>query len=537
MSDLMYFDCHALVGQRQRKHPLARWTTEHLLEDMDLAEVSGAAVVHGVARTYDARYGNERLPAELAKAPDRLFGVWCMAPIGDPGFYETGDALIRAMEADGVRAVSVVPGNTSLHPQVMGYTLDVLQHHNVLTLLEAGWGGGQPLPFFHELLNRYPHLPVLLTDASWGSQRDVYRLMQLHENLHLEFSSYQANRAIEVYTKEFGADRLLFGTGMTEKCPGSARTAVDYAQICGEDKRKIAGGNLTRLLKGQGPKTTAPVTRADDPILVKAREGKPLSVPVTDAHAHVLHEGGQTCGQRYMYEGDAAGMLEVNHWCGIDRIAMMSWNGPVCSDAVDGNEIVWRAMQRFGDEIIGAVSIDPSHMSQEEITAEIKLRHLDQGFVGMKPYHQTGLFYDHDLYTQWWEFGNTHRLYALIHTMAYTGGLPCVQRLAERYPEVSWLVAHSGMSWGYVVDVAELVKTHRNVYAEITYTAVTNGSIEYFVEQGIEDNVLFGTDAPMRDPRQQLGWVIWANVPVETRLKILHGNFQRILDRGKIASR
>ena len=49
---------------------------------------------------------------------------------------------------------------------------------------------------------------------------------------------------------------------------------------------------------------------------------------VVDAHAHVLHEGGQGAGVNYiMYDGDADGMLEVNGWCGIDRVAMMSWLG------------------------------------------------------------------------------------------------------------------------------------------------------------------------------------------------------------------
>ena len=81
MSDLLYFDCHAVIGQRPMKPRRARWSTEHLLEDMDLAEIAGALVVHGLARSYDTRYGNERLKAELHKAPGRLFGAWCIAPI------------------------------------------------------------------------------------------------------------------------------------------------------------------------------------------------------------------------------------------------------------------------------------------------------------------------------------------------------------------------------------------------------------------------------------------------------------------------
>ena len=68
-----------------------------------------------------------------------------------------------------------------------------------------------------------------------------------------------------------------------------------------------------------------------------------------------------------MLNGDAEGMLEVNHWCGIDQIAMMSWHGPVCTDAEDGNEVVWRAMQRFGNKILGVAVMDPTHMKDSDI--------------------------------------------------------------------------------------------------------------------------------------------------------------------------
>ena len=530
MSDLLYFDCHAVIGQRPMKPRRARWSTEHLLEDMDLAEISGALVVHGVARSYDVRYGNERLKAELEKAPGRLFGVWCIVPIGEPGFYQSGDEMVRAMEGADIRAVRVMPGGFSLAPEVMGETFEVLQHHEVLTLLEVGWSGADIFSFFHDLLSRYPRLPVLMTHHTWSQQRHIHRLMALHDNLHIEFSAYQINRGVEQYVADFGDERLLFGTEMTERSPGAARTFIDYAQIPEASRRKVAGENLRRLLKGQGPGKAA--QREDDPIVTEAREGRPLSVPVIDAHAHVLHEKGQSAGLNYiMYDGDAEGMLEVNHWCGIDRIAMMSWNGPVCTDAQDGNEIVWRAMQRFGDEVIGVAVIDPTHMTREEMDAEIRLRYLEQGFVGMKPYVRMNMNYEDEAFMPWWEFGNEHRLYGLMHVAGHTGGVAGVGRLAERFPEVSWVIPHAGSSWPFAEEVAACIREHPNVYAEITYTAVTNRSVEFLVEATDDAHVIFGSDAPMRDPRQQLGWVLWADLPVESRKKILRENFQRILDR------
>lgn len=533
---MLYFDCNARIGQRPQKHKRTRWSAEQWLEDLDLAEISGSLVSHMVAHSYDPRYGNARLHEELKKAPGRLFPVWSILPLGQPDWYCTGEEMLRAMDHAGVRAVRLVPGNYSLHEQVMGSTFAALQEAQMLTLIDPGWVGGQDyFAVFHDLLQRYPRLPVLLTDAVWPHQRHVHRLMELHENLHLEFSGYQINRGLEVYAAQFGDERLLFGTGGTEKSPGAARTFVDYAQLPEASKRRIAGENLRRLLKGQGPAQEAPARRPEDVCVADARAGRPQSVFVFDAHAHVLHEGGQGAGGNYiMYRGDAEGMLEVNHWCGIDRIAMMSWHGPVCTDAEDGNEIVWRAMQRFGEQVLGLAVIDPTHMSRAEMDVEIHKRHVEQGFVGLKPYVRMNLSYEDEDFTPWWEFGNAHQLYALLHLAPHTGGVPAVGRLATRFPQMSWVIAHSGGSYDFAEEVAACIRQHANVYAELTLTPVCNRIVEYLVSATDDEHVLFGTDAPMRDPRQQLGWVVWADLPLSSKKKILGENFRRITERARL---
>lgn len=110
MADLTYFDCNVLVGPRPMKHRRERWSTEHLLEDMELAEIAGALAVHSVATTYDPVYGNSRLHAEVAKAPDRLFPAWCIAPVGSPGSYISQDT-ITCCATLGARRLSSSPIN------------------------------------------------------------------------------------------------------------------------------------------------------------------------------------------------------------------------------------------------------------------------------------------------------------------------------------------------------------------------------------------------------------------------------------------
>ena len=86
------------------------------------------------------------------------------------------------------------------------------------------------------------------------------------------------------------------------------------------------------------------------------------------------------------------------------------------------------------------------------------------------------------------------------------------------------------IAW-FAEEVAACIADHPNVYAEITLTPVTNRVVEFLVAATDDEHVLFGSDAPMRDPRQQLGWVLWADLPPQSKAKILGGNFQRILDR------
>lgn len=539
MSDLMYFDCHAVIGERPRKHRFTRWSTEQLIEDMDLAEIAGALAVHSVSVTYDVIYGNNRLLPEIAKAPDRLFGVWCAAPLGSPGFFKTGGDMIAAMKCHDVRAVRIVPGGFPMHPEVMGSTLEFLETHQVLTILEvgsvrypSGWGTPDVFSFFHDFLSRYPDLPVLLTGHMWDQQWVIYRLMELHKNLHIEFSNFQINRGIEYYVSSFGDDRLLFGSGMTEKSPGAARAFVDYAQISEASKHKIAGMNLKRLLGGQGPKHPVPTKRPHDYIVASARDGKAVPVPILDAHSHTLHEEGQTAGGRYlMLDGDARGILEVSQWCGIDRVAMMSWNAPFCTDAQDGNEIVWRALQSFPERVVGVAVVDPTHMTDMEMQEEIKTRYVEQGFIGMKPYPHMNVHYEDPMFSPWWEFGNRNRLYALVHVTEETGGVTAIARLADRFQNLSWIIAHAGTDWDFAEEVVACIQQRQNVYAEITFTTVTNRCVEFLVESTDEDHIIFGTDQPMRDPRPQLGWVVWSGLSVQAKEKVLGGNFQRILNR------
>ena len=104
-----------------------------------------------------------------------------------------------------------------------------------------------------------------------------------------------------------------------------------------------------------------------------------------------------------------------------------------------------------------------------------------------------------------------------------------VAQCAERYPGAHFLCAHAGQSWPMAQAVANIAKTHRNIYAEITYTAILYNFCEFFVREVGPEQLIFGTDCVMRDAAPQLGWVAWSRLSVEDKRLALGGNMARIL--------
>ena len=155
---LRFFDCNVTIGPRPSKPSRARWSTEHLLEDMSLYEIDGALCVHALAQTFDVAEGNSRLRAELAKAPGRLFGVWCLSPLGFPGWFDTAAELLSALDSEGIRAVNLPAENTgwSLHDAMMGDTFRALEERRMLTFIDSRWAApsGDLFAFFDDLLVR-----------------------------------------------------------------------------------------------------------------------------------------------------------------------------------------------------------------------------------------------------------------------------------------------------------------------------------------------------------------------------------------------
>ncbi|MBP1995757.1 amidohydrolase family protein [Paenibacillus eucommiae] len=523
---LQFFDCNASVGKIAYKHRLQPWKTEQILSVMDQCGIAGALVYHGMAKAHSPMYGNSVLADELAKSP-RLYGCWGAMPdhLGD---FISPEQLAANMRAEGIHAVKLFPKAHYYDPgqRTIGPLLAELERQRIPLLVDASEISFDQLA---DILTHHPALTLLLQGASWSQERRLFPIMDAYDTLCVEFSALQSNAIIEMMYERYGAERLLFGSGMPFKSPGAARSLIDYAQIPNEAKQLIAGGNLCRLLGVTPPEAELP---EQDAVVLEASRGLPLSIPVYDSHTHLIEEGGGTGSGFPMLQGTIDPMIAMYRKLGIRKMSIAPWVGINGGDSEAGNAVAEQAVLKYPDEVEAYVVIDPNYVA--DVEREARKWHVDKGFKGMKPYYfLSHIPYTDPVYTPWWRLGNERRLYALVDPAgqsdaAYTAQ---IEELAQRYPEVNLFMDHAARTFEIAELYAAVARKYDNVTLQLTYTSVTLGSIEYLVKEVGAHKVLFGTDSPMRDPRPQFGWLAYADLTMEEKEAVFGGNMKRIWDR------
>ncbi len=525
--DLMFFDAFSRIGPRRYKHPGEKWKLEDLIKELNHCSVSGALVASTLSLSYDAMYSNLELSNNLKPYPN-LFAIWNVLP------HHTNECLPPAqlkqkMTEHNVRAVTIHPSSNGWDwsAQSSQELMKYLNDNKIFTITTVSEIGGWKE--LNEFLGRYKSIPLLVSGISWGEQRYAIGLLKDHPNMHISFDRLQINEGLEFLYKRGHINQLIFATDAPTMSVGAHRTYIDYADIPDDAKAKIAGGNLVRLLGGQRPPKVH-TNRSEDILMTSVRNGKPLPVPVIDMHMHMLHEGINGAGGTgyHMENGGPKGIFKMMERIGCVGGGFMSWNGVVSNDSVQGNKLVKEALDVSPKGFWGLATMSPTHYTQEELAVMIPQVYSDKRIIGMKPYHFYGMEYHNPAYDIWWEYGSKNGLYALIHPSR--SDLLEVEKLAAKYPNVRWVIAHAGGSYKMADMAISAMKKYPNVFAELTLTPVPLGVIEYMVAAVGDDRLLYGSDLPMRDPRQQLGWVVFSNLPLESKKRILGENAYKVIE-------
>jgi predicted TIM-barrel fold metal-dependent hydrolase len=524
---MVFFDAYTRFGPKPNQHAAQPWTLEHLIDELDHCSISGALVTSTQCSIYDPMHENRLLSLAL-EDHENLFPLWNVIPHWT-GEFPKPDALLAEMTANGVAAVTICPKTNgwNLMSATSEPLLRALEQSRTLTIVDfaAELTGDALEPF----VEKYRSLPILLHGVHWTKQRLVIPLLFRHPNLHISFDQFQICRGPEWLVERGLEDQLLFASNAIEMSAGAHRFYVDYARIPRTAKEKIAGGNLTRLLKGVGPAVERE-NPGHDEMTREATLGKPLSATVYDMHSHILHEGLNGAGMSYvMFDGGPSGLLRINQEVGVDAVGVMSWNGTVSANADSGNDCTRAALDALPPDYWGLATFDVAHDSADEMRQKIEAMFADSRVVGFKPYLTFGKHCDDPAYDVWWEYGSSRGLYALVHPSR--SDLSEFDSLCSRFPSMTFVAAHCGGSYEAADHAIEKAAKYPNFQIEITLTPVCAGIIDYLVRGSGADRVLYGSDFPMRDPRQQLGWVVYSRLSEEDKRAVLGLNAKRLISR------
>jgi predicted TIM-barrel fold metal-dependent hydrolase len=526
MMSLIYYDAYTRFGPVQRQHGAHPWSFEHLLDELNHCSISAAMVANTAQLYYNLMFENLRLEEKLADY-DWLRPIWNVRPHWTDQIPEPVK-LVQLIKDHDIRAVTLHPKTNGWRPtsKTSRPLLDELQRAGICVMIS--YCEETDADEIEYIADQFPELKLLIHGVYWSQTDQVLPLILHHKQLHVSFDRLQLNYGLEWLVAKGCEDQLVFNSNAPNMSAGAHRFYVDYADLPHETKQKIAAGNLMRLI-GEKQLPAERVNQDEDPIMAQARQGQPLAPLVIDMHAHILDEGLDGPGGSYMMiNGGPKGTFDLAKRMGVDRIGLMSWNGAPGVHAQQGNQCVIDALDSFPDFYWGLGTFDTAHESSKVLREQMQTLYADKRFLGLKPYPQYGIAYDDPRYDVWWQFGSERGLYCLLHPVK--GYIPDeFESICSRYPDLIVLAAHVGGSYQYADYAIELAKKYPNFYAEITYTPVCGGIIDYLAQGCGPDRVVYGSDLPMRDPRQQLGWVVYSRLSVEHKQQVLGGNADYII--------
>ena len=245
MSPIPFFDCNCTLGRRTAPRPESNLSDAQILEELERAGIEAALVQHACGKEYDARAGNERL-VEACQGYRHLVPCFAVLPEGC-GDFPAGDALLEYLRAGGAGAVALYPHAHSygLGESWCGTLLGTLEEAEVPVLIEleqTSW------PELDGVLREHPKLQPIVLRTGYRINRWAYPMLARYPGLRIESGFYEAHDGIEEVARRFGADRLVFGTGLPVHDPGGAISPVLYAGVPEADRRRIAGETLRGLL-------------------------------------------------------------------------------------------------------------------------------------------------------------------------------------------------------------------------------------------------------------------------------------------------
>lgn len=258
-------------------------------------------------------------------------------------------------------------------------------------------------------------------------------------------------------------------------------------------------------------------------LLERGRRGLPITdFEVIDMHAHI---------GRFAFSiphTDCGSLIEGMDRTGVAKTAITYMPVFTLEDTERGIRELHEAIKKYPDRLMAYAYVTPDEPSKVESTTK---RWFAAGFIGLKMHNMSGFPYTHPAYAPAVGLANELRRPVLLDTYGQTEDFDQCVTLANQYPDLSILMAHSGSV--NKERYAQLANEHENLFLELALSLSVRGLVAWFVEQAGPGKIIWGSDICFLDQAQQIGKVLGADIEDTDKRKILSDNALRILKRMK----
>ena len=243
---IMIIDCHTHIGKGEMLNDVFQInsTPERLLYLMNKGGVDKSVIFPVCYKDY--RKPNEEI-AEIAEKDNRFVGFGRVS-MSASNVTEQVDYAVKELGLRGIK-LHTMDGFPSreLMDRINEYRLPVLAHSGM---------GTSPL-VYEGLIQSYPDVVIILAhlgfDLNWSTMfsmpMSAFYLAKKYRNVYLDTAAaHWVQYIIEQAVEEVGADKILFGTDAPWFYPSIMWACINDLEISDDDKQKIFGGNIARIL-------------------------------------------------------------------------------------------------------------------------------------------------------------------------------------------------------------------------------------------------------------------------------------------------
>ena len=246
---LSFFDANLWLGQPEGFPLASRIVLDQLGPMLRKSFISGGLISHWRGKRVSPQDGNKALQAVSERLSDNLYFIWTGLPL-----YPAESGLLPGTDKlpEKVRGVRLFPAshNFPFADWILGSLCDWLIGHKLPLFV---WHTEIDWPSLRALALKFPKLTIVVetqTKKILYHSRPLFAIMRECQNTIVETSNFVGPGFIEYAVREFGSDRLIFGSFQPVSDPLVPIGMILDADIPESDKVLIAGGNLRKLISG-----------------------------------------------------------------------------------------------------------------------------------------------------------------------------------------------------------------------------------------------------------------------------------------------